>query len=95
MHDDNALGNAIAIFLYFPTIPYILRISYLYTVCKSDEEGKDKIVDVTSTDEKETPLSSAELVPQEILMTLFAHLSPKELMVCSAVCKSWREVALR
>ena len=57
------------------------------------EKSASDALALVKQDEKQ--LSSAELIPQEILMTIFAHLSPKELISCSAICRRWREVALR
>lgn len=62
--------------------------------CEGDRREKSVPESLALAKQNEKELSSAELIPQEILMTLFAHLSPKELISCSAVCRSWREVAL-
>lgn len=62
--------------------------------CEGDRREKSVTEALALAKQNEKELSSAELIPQEILMTLFAHLSPKELISCSAVCRSWREVAL-
>jgi len=65
-------------------------------ISQSEGDRREKSVSdaLALAKQNEKELSSAELIPQEILMTIFAHLSPKELISCSAICRRWREVAL-
>ena len=77
------------------------RLSNFSQICNklskrcSEETSTKKSNGLALQTRHEKSTSPAELVPQEILMTIFAHLSPKELMACSAVCNNWRDVALR
>ena len=69
---------------------------------KSDDDDADvadveplPAVEQVAEKPSEEPPCPVQSLPDELLAMIFSHLSPKDLLSCSAVDKRWSKVAFR